>query len=86
MAIAPESPVRDGRLWGAMSVNTADDRVSTRMNLDGDSVIARVLRAGQPQRIEDFSPLAGSVAERARQPEMRSAIGCPIIVGSRTWE
>jgi hypothetical protein len=29
--------------------------------------------------------MTGSVAERARELGMRSAVGCPIVVGSRTW-
>jgi PAS domain S-box-containing protein len=57
----------------------------TRLTLDGDSVIARVLNDGRPHRIDDFSPLAGSVAERARELGMGSAVGCPIVVGSHTW-
>src|SRR4051794_10106939 len=60
-------------------------RVGTRLTLDGDSVIARVLDDGRAHRIDDFSPIPGSVAERARQLGMRSAVGCPIVVGSRTW-
>jgi PAS domain S-box-containing protein len=60
-------------------------RVGTRLTLDGDSVITRVLREGRPHRIDDFSQIAGSVAERARELGMRSAVGCPIVVGSRTW-
>ena len=60
-------------------------RVGTRLTLDGDSVIALVLREGRPHRIDDFSQIAGSVAERARELRMRSAVGCPIVVGSRTW-
>jgi signal transduction histidine kinase len=60
-------------------------RVGTRLTLDGDSVLARVLLAGRPTRIDDFSQLPGSVAERARERGMRSAVGCPIVVGSRTW-
>jgi signal transduction histidine kinase/uncharacterized protein YoaH (UPF0181 family) len=59
--------------------------VGTRLSLDGDSVIAVVLREGRPHRIDDYSQLAGSVAERARKLEMRSAVGCPIVVRSRTW-
>jgi len=60
-------------------------RVGTRLTLDGDSVIALVLRDGRPHRIDDFSQIPGSVAERARELGMRSAVGCPIVVGSRTW-
>jgi signal transduction histidine kinase len=59
--------------------------VGTRLTLDGESVIAVVLREGRPHRIDDYSQIAGSVAERARGLGMRSAVGCPIVVGSRTW-
>src|SRR3954464_4582157 len=59
--------------------------VGTRLSLDGDSVIAVVLREGRPHQIDDYSALAGSIAERAREFGMRSAVGCPIVVGSHTW-
>jgi PAS domain S-box-containing protein len=59
--------------------------LGTRLSLDGDSVIARALREGRPHRIDDYSPLAGTIAERARELGMGSAVGCPIVVGSRTW-
>jgi signal transduction histidine kinase len=59
--------------------------VGTRLTLDGESVMAVVLREGRPHRIDDYSPLAGSVAERARELGLRSAVGCPVVVGSRTW-
>ena len=59
--------------------------VGTRLSLDGESVTARALRDGRPHRIDDYSPLAGSIAERARGLGMRSAVGCPVVVGSRTW-
>jgi GAF domain-containing protein len=57
----------------------------TRLSLDGDSVIGVALRDGRPHRVDDYSPLAGSIAERARELGMRSAVGCPVVVGSRTW-
>jgi GAF domain-containing protein len=60
-------------------------RVGTRLSLDEDSVIAHVLRDGRPHRIDDYSRLAGSIAERARRLGLRSAVGCPIVVGARTW-
>jgi len=59
--------------------------VGTRLSLDGGSVIAVVLREGRPHRIDDYSPLAGTIADRASELGMRSAVGCPIVVGSRTW-
>jgi signal transduction histidine kinase len=59
--------------------------IGTKLSLDGDSVIAQVLREGRPHRIDDYSPLTGSIAERARALGLCSAVGCPIAVGSRTW-
>ena len=59
--------------------------VGTRLSLDGDSVIAMVLRDGRPHRISDYSRRTGPFAERARELGLRSAVGCPIVVGSRTW-
>ena len=59
--------------------------LGTRLSLDGDSVIAAVLREGRSRRVDNYSQLAGSIAERARELGMRSAVGCPIVVGSRTW-
>jgi PAS domain S-box-containing protein len=59
--------------------------VGTQLSLDGDSVIAEVLREGRPHRVDDYSLLAGSIAERARELGMRSAVGCPIVVGTRAW-
>jgi GAF domain-containing protein len=48
-------------------------------------VIALVLREGRPSRIGDYSPAAGGIAERAREIGIRSVVGCPIVVGGRTW-
>jgi len=59
--------------------------VGTRLSLEGESVIAVALREGRPHQIDDYSRLPRSIAERARELGMRSAVGCPIVVGSRTW-
>jgi GAF domain-containing protein len=59
--------------------------VGTRLSLDGESVIAVAFRERRPHRIDDYSLLAGSVAGRARELGMSSAVGCPIVVGSHTW-
>jgi signal transduction histidine kinase len=44
-----------------------------------------VLREGRPWRIGDYSGITGTIAERAREIGIRSAVGCPIVVGGRTW-
>jgi PAS domain S-box-containing protein len=70
-------------IWGA-SVS-AGVRVGTRLSLEGESVTAIVLREGRPCRIGDYPAATGSFAERAREIGLRSAVGCPIVVGGRTW-
>jgi len=59
--------------------------VGSRWPLDGPSVMAKVLETGHPARVDDFSELAGTVAEVARGAGFVSAIGAPIVVGGATW-
>jgi signal transduction histidine kinase len=69
--------------WGAgVSVGFP---VGTRIPVDGDGVTARVLREGRPYRIDDYSETIGPTMEGARERGIRSAVGCPIVVGARTW-
>jgi PAS domain S-box-containing protein len=65
---------------------SAGVQVGTRLPIDGDGVIASVLREGRPCRIGDYSAAAaGAIAERGRELGIRSAVGCPIAVGGRMW-
>ena len=57
----------------------------TRVPLEGDNVSARVLRTGQPARIDDYSKVSGSLGEWVRNLGTRSAVGSPILVGGRVW-
>ena len=70
-------------LWGAGA--SAGVRVGTRLPVDGDGVIASVLREGRPCRIGDYSAATGTIAQRGRELGIRSAVGCPIVVGGRIW-
>ena len=60
-------------------------RVGERFPVDGTGVVARVLGDGRPSRIDDYSTTMGTMAERGRRHGIRSAAGCPIVVGGRTW-
>ena len=60
-------------------------RVGERFPVDGSGVVARVLGDGRPCRIDDYSTTTGAMAERGRRHGIRSAAGCPIVVGGRTW-
>jgi signal transduction histidine kinase/CHASE3 domain sensor protein len=70
-------------IWGGDA--SAVFPVGARLPLDGDSVVASVLRDGRPRRIDDYSAATGTIAERTRAIGIRSAVGCPIVVGGRTW-
>jgi PAS domain S-box-containing protein len=59
--------------------------VGTSFALDGDSVIARVLRSGQPQRIDDYERAGGTLADQLRALGYRSSVAAPISVGGRLW-
>jgi PAS domain S-box-containing protein len=69
--------------WGAGMGATA--RVGQRFPVDGDSVVASVLRVGGTCRIDDYSTTTGTTSERGREHGIRSAAGCPISVRGRTW-
>jgi GAF domain-containing protein len=69
--------------WGANAA--AVFPVGVRLSLDGDSVLGMVLREGRPSRIDDYSAATGRIGERAREIGIHAAVGCPIVVGGRTW-
>jgi signal transduction histidine kinase len=62
-----------------------DLSVGTRFSLEGDSVVALVLRTGRPARFDDYTHAAGETGDIARKLALRSAVGSPIKVGGRLW-
>ena len=59
--------------------------VGTRVPVEGDNVIGRVLRTQQPARIDDYGDATGLVAENVRSIGVRAAVGVPVLVGGRLW-
>lgn len=59
--------------------------LGTVVPLTGDGVAASVVREGRPRRIDDYSAAGDVVAQGAGERGIRSAVGCPIVVGGRTW-
>jgi len=59
--------------------------VGMRVPAGGDGVLAFVLREGRPHRIDDYSAASKSIAERALEHGIGSAVGCPIVVGAGIW-
>ncbi|GAA0718241.1 DUF4118 domain-containing protein [Dactylosporangium roseum] len=54
-------------------------------DLDGDSVLATVLRTGRAARMNSYEHAVGSIAELIQDMGIRSGVGVPIVVGGRLW-
>jgi signal transduction histidine kinase len=59
--------------------------VGTSVDLDGDSVAAKVLRTGTAQRVERYDHATGELAETLRSAGYRGAVAAPVTVGGRLW-
>jgi signal transduction histidine kinase len=66
--------------WGEQDVP-----VGTRVTREDDAIGALVRRTGRPARIDDYSPVTGSLAAAIRELGFRSAIGSPILIEGRLW-
>ena len=70
---------------GAWSLLGAMESAGTRVPVEGDNIVGRVLRTQQPVRIDDYDHAGGPVAEKARSMGIRAAAGTPVLVGGRVW-
>ena len=59
--------------------------LGSSVDLDGDSVVARVYRSGHPERIDDYEDAPGALAEHLRALGYRSSVAAPLSVGGRLW-
>jgi signal transduction histidine kinase len=59
--------------------------VGSSLDLDGDTVVAKVLRTGTPQRLESYDDAGGTLARRLRDAGYRPAVAAPVGVGGRPW-
>jgi signal transduction histidine kinase len=53
--------------------------------LEGASIAAQVYETGRPARVDSFVGASGPIAREAQALGVRSSVGCPIVVGGRTW-
>ena len=70
---------------GAWSLLGTVESAGTRVPVEGDNIVGRVLRTQQPVRIDDYDDAGGPVAEKARSMGIRAAAGTPVLVGGRVW-
>ena len=59
--------------------------LGTRFPLDGENVVAQVLRTGRVARVDDWTGATGSIAAMASVLGVRSAVAAPVIVEGSLW-
>ena len=59
--------------------------VGQRFSIEGENIVATVLRTGCAARMDNHDNASGPAAARIRELGMRSAVGAPIIVAGRLW-
>jgi signal transduction histidine kinase len=59
--------------------------VGASLDLDGDAVVAKVLRTGTAQRLERYDQARGSLAEILRSSGYRAAVAAPVTAAGRLW-
>ncbi|MDX6503824.1 MAG: hypothetical protein QOE29_949, partial [Gaiellaceae bacterium] len=77
----------DGTMAIVASGGTARDElpVGTRLELDSDTAIARVMQTGRSARVDDFGTSRELVAQRAGRLGIRCSVAVPIIVEGALW-
>ena len=60
-------------------------RVGSAFDLEGDTVVAKVLRSGGPQRVERYRDTHGSLAETLQRSGYRAAVASPVTVEGELW-
>jgi signal transduction histidine kinase len=59
--------------------------VGALLQLDGDTLAPKICRSGQPERVDDYDGITGSLAERLRALGIRSGVGAPIVFNGELW-
>jgi signal transduction histidine kinase len=59
--------------------------VGTSVDVDGETVIAKVQQSGTAQRVERYDETGGMLAETMRSAGYRAAVAAPVSVAGRLW-
>ena len=59
--------------------------VGATLDLDGNTVLAKVLRSGSAQRVERYEEASGTLAHTLRSFGYRAAVAAPVHVGGKLW-
>ncbi len=58
--------------------------VGARLDIDGDTVVARVVRSGRPARVR-YDEATGTLAAKLHRAGYRSGVAAPVNVGGQVW-
>jgi signal transduction histidine kinase len=59
--------------------------VGARLDIDGDTVVAKVVRSGSAARVDRYEDASGELAATIRSAGYRGAVAAPVHVGGRLW-
>jgi signal transduction histidine kinase len=59
--------------------------IGARIELDGETLTPKICRSGRPERVDDYTPLTGRLAERLHALGIVSGVGAPIIFDGDLW-
>jgi signal transduction histidine kinase len=59
--------------------------VGARLELDGDTLVPKVVRTGTAQRVERYEQAGGALAETLRGVGYRAGVAAPVTVGGALW-
>jgi signal transduction histidine kinase len=59
--------------------------VGETFNVDGDTAVARVVKSGEPARVERYDAATGTLAATVHSAGYRSAVAAPVNVGGGIW-
>jgi signal transduction histidine kinase len=59
--------------------------VGAALDVDGDTVVARVVRTGAAARVERYEDESGTLAATMHRAGYRGAVAAPVNVGGRLW-
>ena len=59
--------------------------IGATLDLDGDTLVPRVVRTGKAQRVERYEQVDGTLAATVRAVGYRAGVAAPVSVGGRLW-
>jgi signal transduction histidine kinase len=75
----------DDSILVVASLNDPTFPPGSRWPLDGDSVSSLIRDTGRPVRVDDYSQLQGTLAEKTLESEIVSVAGAPVVVDGEIW-